>query len=181
MSWSSRVYINIIMKIDLQIHSTCSDGYYSPSKLALLLHRYGIEVVSLTDHNTIAGQAEFKKACLRYGIKAIPGIELYVSYKQKTFNLLWYNYNSEAPEFLKMLEATYIRRRRFVKKITLRLRHLGLHFNLGKFIKEYPDYLPTNHLADAILAILANKNKIKKALNLNVMRAGDVIRYCFLS
>jgi hypothetical protein len=50
---------------------------------------------------------------------------------------------------------------------------------LEKFIKEYPGYLPTNHLADAILAIPANKSKIKKALNLEIMRADDVVRYCF--
>ncbi|MDD2681191.1 MAG: PHP domain-containing protein [Patescibacteria group bacterium] len=166
------------MKIDLQVHSTYSDGYYSPSKLALLLHRYGIEVASLTDHNSIAGQKEFNKACSRYGIKTVPGIEIYTSYKQRTFNLLWYNYNPEAPEFLKMLESTHIRRRRFVKKITLRLRHLGLRFNLGEFIKKHPGYLPTNYLAEAIWEIPSNRSKIKKALNLDAVREDDIIRYC---
>lgn len=166
------------MKIDLQIHSIHSDGYYSPSKLALLLHRYGVEVASLTDHNTIAGQAEFKKACSRYNIKTVPGIELYVSYKQRNFNLLWYNYNSQSPEFLRMLEVSHIRRRRFVKKITTRLYDLGLRFNLDKFIQEHPDYLPTNYLVDAILAIPSNRSKIKKALNLNIVHEDDVIRYC---
>jgi predicted metal-dependent phosphoesterase TrpH len=166
------------MKIDLQMHSTYSDGYYSPSKLASLLHRYGVEVASLTDHNTVAGQTEFKKACLRYSIKAIPGLELYASYKQRTFNLLWYNYNQNSPELLKMLESTHIRRCRFVKKVNLRLRSLGIRFNLAKFIQEHPGYLPTNHLADAIWEIPLNRKIIKKALQTNLIREDDILRYC---
>ncbi|MCF7860036.1 PHP domain-containing protein [Patescibacteria group bacterium] len=167
------------MKIDLQVHSTYSDGYYSPSKLAGLLHRYGIEVASLTDHNTVAGQAEFKKACMRYGIKAVPGLELYASYKQRSFNLLWYNYDTSSPELKKMLESTHARRQRFVKKVNIRLRNLGLHFNLGRFIQEHPGYLPTNHLADAIWAVPANRKVIKKALQLDIVREDDIVRYCF--
>ena len=167
------------MKIDLQVHSTYSDGHYSPSKLATVLHRYGIKVASLTDHNSIAGQVEFKKACLRYGIKAVPGLELYVSYRQRNFNLLWYNYDATSEELKQILESTHIRRQRFVKKINLRLKHLGLRFNLTKFIQEHPGYLPSNYMAEAIWAVPANRKIIKQALQLKTVREDDIIRYCF--
>lgn len=167
------------MRIDLQLHSFYSDGYHSPAQLAKLLHHYGVKVASLTDHNTIAGQAEFKRACARYGIKTVPGLELYVRYKSRNFNVLWYNYDQNSPALLKMLHTTHLRRRNFAEKVVGRLRRLGLKFNLKKFIKEHPNYLPANHLADALWSIPSNRRKIREALaDSELIREEDIMRYC---
>ena len=166
------------MKIDLQVHSVFSDGYYTPAQLALFLHRYGIKAASLTDHNTVAGQDKFRRACAKYKIKTVSGLELYVRYKGRIFNILWYNYDPTAPKLLKMLESTWVRRRLFAEKVARRLRRLDLKFNLDKFIGQHPGYLPANHLADAIWAVPANRRKIKEALGLEIIREEDIMRYC---
>jgi predicted metal-dependent phosphoesterase TrpH len=166
------------MRIDLQLHSRYSDGYYTPAQLVRFLVRHGIKAASLTDHNTVAGQIEFKKACAQYQIKAVTGLELYVRYKRRTFNVLWYNYNPAAPELIKMLESTWVRRRRFAEKVASRLRRLGIKFNLERFIAEHPGYLPANHLADLIWQKSANRRLIKEALKLEIIREEDIMRYC---
>lgn len=166
------------MRIDLQLHSLYSDGYHSPSQLARMIYSRGIKAASLTDHNTLAGQAEFKRACTRYQIKYIPGLELYVRYKQRTFNILWYNYDSSSPALLKMLNMTWLRRRRFGEKVSLRLHRLGIKLDWDKFLSEHSGYLPANHLADAIWQKPANRRLIKEALKLDIIKEEDIMRYC---
>ena len=166
------------MKIDLQIHSHYSDGYHTPTQLAGFLFKQGIKVASLTDHNTVIGQPEFKSACNRYGIKTVPGLELYVRYKSRGFNLLWYNYDATAPELHKLLASTWLRRRRFAEKVAIRLKRLGLKFNIEKFIVQHPEYLPANHLADVIWASRDNRRLLKDALGLEKVREDDIMRFC---
>jgi predicted metal-dependent phosphoesterase TrpH len=51
------------MLIDLQFHSTYSDGYLTPTQLAQFMSKQGIKVAALTDHNTVSGINQFKKPC----------------------------------------------------------------------------------------------------------------------
>ena len=167
------------MKIDLQLHSLYSDGYHTPAQLVRMLKVQGVKVASLTDHNTVAGQREFQRACFKHGIKAIPGLELYVSYKGRDFNLLWYNYKADSVALQKMLETTWKRRRAFAEKVNIRLKRLGFRFNFSSFIKAHPYYLPINHWVDFLLKSTHNRALIKKIL-LGLENGEDnIIRHCF--
>ena len=44
--------------IDLHVHSTVSDGSYTPAGLAVLAKESGVEAFALTDHDSIAGTDE---------------------------------------------------------------------------------------------------------------------------
>ncbi len=61
---------------DLHLHSTHSDGRYSPAKLARLLHSQGVRVAALTDHDTFGGGLKFFVEAHRLGIATIPALEL---------------------------------------------------------------------------------------------------------
>ncbi len=169
----------LIMKIDLQLHSLYSDGYHTPAQLVRMLKVQGIKVASLTDHNTTAGQKEFQRACVKHGIKAIPGLELYVSYKGRDFNLLWYNYQIDSANLQKMLESTWKRRRAFAERVDTRLKRLGFRFNLSKFIKAHPYYLPVNHWVDVLWRSTYNRGLIKKILVGLESGEDNIIRHCF--
>jgi predicted metal-dependent phosphoesterase TrpH len=108
----------------------------------------------------------------------VPGLELYVRYKSRTFNVLWYNYNQSSPELARMLESTWVRRRRFAEKVSGRLRRLKIKFDLDSFIKQHPRYLPANHLADVIWSIPSNRRLIKNALETDFVREDDIMRFC---
>lgn len=166
------------MRIDLQLHSRYSDGYYTPGQLVRFLLRHGIKAASLTDHNTIVGQGEFRRACAQHQIKAVPGLELYVRYKSRPFNLLWYNYNQNSPELKKMLESTWVRRRRFAERVAGRLRRLGIKFDLDKFIAQHPGYLPANHMADAIWSVPSNRRLIRSEIGPDLIREENIMRFC---
>ncbi|VYS52322.1 unnamed protein product [Arabidopsis thaliana] len=61
---------------ELHSHSNRSDGFLSPSKVVERAYNNGVKVLSLTDHDTMAGVPEAVEAGRRFGIKIIPGIEI---------------------------------------------------------------------------------------------------------
>ncbi len=84
------------MLVDLHTHSNASDGQYSPSDLTHLVYNSGIELWSLTDHDTIDGVAEAASASATFGIDFVPGIE--ISTQDITeIHILGYGIDTENP------------------------------------------------------------------------------------
>lgn len=63
-------------KIDLHMHSTCSDGTNTPTELIKKVALAGIEMAALTDHDTIKGLDEAKEAAKMVGVELIRGVEI---------------------------------------------------------------------------------------------------------
>lgn len=167
------------MLIDLQIHSTYSDGYLTPTELAGTLHKKGIKVAALTDHNTVGGLDLFRKACKKYKIKPISGIELYVTYKRKRMNMLWYNFDEVNQKLHKILKNSHVRRKTSVRKILERLIRRGMKIDIDKLFDKYTRYTPVNHIIDDIWSTPANRKVIKERLELKNPREEDIIREFF--
>lgn len=64
------------MKVDLHCHSTRSDGSDSPTELVTRAHSAGVEMLALTDHDTILGLEEAKAVAADCGIQLINGVEI---------------------------------------------------------------------------------------------------------
>jgi predicted metal-dependent phosphoesterase TrpH len=62
--------------IDLQAHSTVSDGQLDPADVALSAVEAGVTVMSLTDHDGVAGVAQASAAAEGAGIVNVPGVEM---------------------------------------------------------------------------------------------------------
>jgi len=63
-------------QIDLHLHSTASDGQYTPTELVQLALNKGLEVIALTDHDTTGGIDEALDAAHGTGLTVIPGVEI---------------------------------------------------------------------------------------------------------
>lgn len=64
------------MKIDLHCHSTCSDGTYAPTEVVQRAHAAGVNVLALTDHDTLAGIDEARTAASACNMQLINGVEI---------------------------------------------------------------------------------------------------------
>ena len=62
--------------IDLHAHTNHSDGKDTPTELVLNAAKVGIEVLAITDHDTVSGWGEAITAAQSHGIGLIPGIEV---------------------------------------------------------------------------------------------------------
>src|SRR5262245_45617772 len=64
------------MRIDLHAHSTVSDGTCTPAEVIEAAAAVGLDVVGLTDHDSVAGWDEAADAAAGSGIGFVPGVEL---------------------------------------------------------------------------------------------------------
>ena len=64
------------MLCDLHTHTTASDGQYTPTELVGLANARGLDLLAVTDHDTIAGVAEAQRAGNALGLTVIRGVEL---------------------------------------------------------------------------------------------------------
>lgn len=167
------------MLLDLQLHSTYSDGYLTPTELVELLHSKNVEVAALTDHNTVSGLHEFRHACKKYKIKSIIGMELYVKLGNTKFNLLWYSFNDDAPELHDMLRDSQVRRRKLARKVLEGLLKKGFKFDVNKILDKYTHYVPINHIVDDVMEVKSNMVKIRKDLNMQFPREEHIIEKYF--
>jgi predicted metal-dependent phosphoesterase TrpH len=76
------------MNADLHCHSCHSDGVLAPSALAARAAVNGVELWSLTDHDTLSGLDEARNAALECGLSFIDGVEVSVSWGDITVHVV---------------------------------------------------------------------------------------------
>ena len=77
-------------KGDFHIHSTCSDGGFTPREVVMLSKKKNVDIISLTDHNNTCGIDEAILAGKELGVKVIPGVELSTRYNNSKVHVLGY-------------------------------------------------------------------------------------------
>jgi hypothetical protein len=76
------------MSPDLHTHSTASDGTLTPTALLERAAAAGVEVIALTDHDTLEGLAEAGAAAAALGLTLVPGAELSVTWGGRTIHVV---------------------------------------------------------------------------------------------
>ena len=64
--------------IDLHVHTTASDGTFTPSDVVLLAKKAGLAAMAITDHDTVGGIEEAVNKAKEENLELIPGIEFSV-------------------------------------------------------------------------------------------------------
>ena len=78
------------MKIDLHIHSLYSDGSEDVESIVKNAKALHLDLIALTDHNTLSGIKDLKKYADIYNQKVLAGVELSTMYQEKEIHLLGY-------------------------------------------------------------------------------------------
>ena len=95
-------------QIDLHIHSNYSDGSDNPEDIVKKAYDKQLDLIVLTDHNTIDGIDEFKQACIKYRQNALAGVEISTNYQGQEIHLLGYfNLENDSFESLSKLINAY--------------------------------------------------------------------------
>lgn len=74
--------------IDLHVHSSCSDGTLTPAQVTLKALSCGLTAYALTDHDTVKGVDEAKKAAEGTALEVISGTELSCAFEGGEIHLL---------------------------------------------------------------------------------------------
>src|SRR6478735_9784960 len=119
---------------DFHMHSTASDGGYSPRQLLEKCHAVGLTQIALTDHDTVDGVYEATEVGQELGIRVLPGIEFSCVYKGKSVHMLGLGVDPTHSEFLSMLKQQREMRERRMAKMLSKLAAVGVRVSADEVL-----------------------------------------------
>ena len=126
--------------IDLHVHSTASDGSFSPLDLALLVQKAGLKAFALTDHDTIDGsKAIVQNKRILGPVQFLTGVEISAGAADfpgiaGSFHILGYGFDLAHPRLNHALQTQQAARKNRNPEIIKRLRSLGMDMSLAEVI-----------------------------------------------
>jgi len=112
--------------IDLHTHTTASDGRCTPAELVARASKAGVTVLSVTDHDTIAGCDAARASCADAQIEFVAGIEITAVRDEADIHILGYFIDPESAPLRAFLVAQRQQRVERIRRMIERLRALGI-------------------------------------------------------
>jgi predicted metal-dependent phosphoesterase TrpH len=144
---------------DLQSHSTCSDGALAPRAVVAAAHAAGVELLALSDHDTVDGVDEALEAAAACGLGLVTATELSaIDGDREDLHVLGYGIDHRSAELLDALERFRADRGARAHRMADALREAGLEL-------EFPDRgdrpVGRPHLAQAAFEHPANRMRLR--------------------
>lgn len=124
--------------IDLHLHTTASDGEFSPSEIVEKALSLGLTHIAITDHDTIKGLDEAISYSLNKNIVVIPGVELNAKFSSGQMHILGYYMDIKNSDFLEKMEMFENGRNERNHKFIKCFNEIGINISLEdvkKFVK----------------------------------------------
>jgi predicted metal-dependent phosphoesterase TrpH len=113
-------------RVDLHIHSTTSDGVFTPSEVVHLALERGLTTIALTDHDTLSGVAEAQQVAVGTGLEVIAGVEINSEGVWGDLHFLGYYVDLESGPLRERLRAIRGTRVERARKMLERLGRMGM-------------------------------------------------------
>src|SRR5437879_4359435 len=114
-------------RADLHLHSTHSDGLYTPAQVVELAGRSGLAAIALTDHDTLGGILPARTAAVRSGVEVIAGVEVTAEHDAAELHLLGYFVRTDDELLRSALDRLRTHRTGRFRDMVERLRSFGIH------------------------------------------------------
>ena len=144
---------------DLHIHSFCSDGVRTPRQAVEEADAAGLQALSLTDHDTVAGIDEARRAADELKIEVVPGAELSAHIGEREVHILAYCFEWKDPRLLEHVGELHQKRyergvaivERLLSRVSPRLGHA-----VGDLLARFIHGLAALRTPSAYLEILVS-------------------------
>jgi len=161
--------------IDLHVHSNHSDGSFSVERLMKKARDMGIELFSITDHDTITSQYEAVELAKKYDMNYITGVEINVVYPQ-LMDILGYGIDIYDEDLIEFLDRIKIFRKLRNKKMVELLSEEGFNISFDELEEKYDSTtIGRPHIAK-ILIKKGYGNSVSQLMNGHLSRD----RKCFV-
>lgn len=160
-------------KIDLHIHTTCSDGVLNPYEVIDEAYKNNVKIISITDHDTISAYTEdLIEYTKKKGIKLIPGIEISTKSNKCGIHVLGYNIDINNKEFSDILCGLRSTRHKYLYDVSKKLESIGFILNVNTLDKI--DAVTKAHIANDVINNKNNKDNLIKYFN-HIPNKGEFI------
>lgn len=142
----------ITKKIDLHVHSDCSDGTFRPSELVDYALQKNLAAFALTDHDTTAGLEEAFQAAEGTSLEVIAGIEFSTEYHGRDIHIVGLDIDYQHPGFISQLQCFRDSRNIRNEKMIQRLHDGGIDISVAQMQEAFGDAVWTRaHFARYLL------------------------------
>jgi len=129
------------VSIDLHIHTTASDGTFTPAQVVSHAHRLKLKAIAITDHDTVAGSKEALLSGIPPSLEFLTGVEISATPPSfypgsGSFHLLGYSIRLDDPQLNRTLEKLQQARKNRNPAIINRLNELGISITLDEVRRE---------------------------------------------
>jgi len=122
-----------LSQVDLHLHTTASDGVFSPEDIVAKAARLGLRIIAICDHDTVDGISRALAAAKAFtGLRVIPGVEVSTDFPAGEVHVLGYfidHTNKELGATLKRMRQT---RRERARGMITKLDKLGIHIDWSR-------------------------------------------------
>ena len=138
---------------ELHAHTTASDGTLTPSELVSRAAHMRVEVLSITDHDSVEGLAEAQNAAGAVGMAFVNGVELSAVHEGRDVHILGYFVDATDVDLLAHLTDLRAARRRRAETIVRELQQAGYAVTLDDVL-AFSDggAVGRSHVARALVA-----------------------------
>jgi len=166
-------------RFDLQAHSTNSDGALSATEVVERAANAGVELLALSDHDTISGVSEAVAAGVRRGVRVVPAVEISAvddgSPVPRELHILGYNIDHTGPVLTERLAEFLADREKRTLRMRDALRDVGFELDEAEIDARIAEGKPIGrpHLAAAVLGAPANAERLRQE---DIDDVGSLIR-----
>lgn len=136
---------------DMHIHSTASDGVWSPAEIINYAQSIGLDGVAITDHDTVAGLDAAFAAGAAADFPVIGGVEISTEYNNRDIHILGYWLDYKNTDFLTRLAEMQDGRVKRCLDMADRLHTLGMPLDVEKIMAQNNGSVGRPHLARAMV------------------------------
>lgn len=130
-------------KIDLHVHSNCSDGTMTPTEVVQHAAEVGLSAFALTDHDNTDGLEEALAAAADLDLEVIPGIEFSTRYEGKDVHIVGLEPNWNHPVFQECIQVYQTVRTRRNQAIIDKMAADGIDISAEKMKEAFGDAIWT--------------------------------------
>jgi predicted metal-dependent phosphoesterase TrpH len=155
--------VHSLTRVDLHVHSTHSDGLYTPAEIVDLARRSGLAALAITDHDTLEAITPAQAAAAGSALEIVPAVEISARHRDRDLHLLAYFVSPEDTTLRHALAQLQQRRTDRFWEMIERLRAMGVSLN-RKEAERYvgPGVLGRRHVA-ALLVQTGRAATIRQA------------------
>lgn len=166
------------MKIDLHTHSLHSDGSDTPTELVEKAAAAGLDVVALTDHDTVIGWDEATGAGERFEIQVVRGVEFSTTNQGRGQHLLGYDFDPEHPAISEILKRSASSRADRAEALFARMEELNVPVDRKNVESKAGGIVSRKHVAAGLVTAKHFKDEDEAFRELlNEGKRGYVQRY----
>jgi len=114
------------MRVDLHTHTTASDGELDPHALLEMQVAAGVELLAITDHDTLDGWDVLRATRPAAAIRLIPGIELSACDGRQEIHVVGLGFDPAHPVLRELIRSQSKRRCERAQHIADRLQRMGI-------------------------------------------------------